>query len=295
MKTVLVTGASGFIGRRFVELCAPKYALQTPTVRLHTLNDIDFSGVDTVLHMAGQAHSMTPLPDEIYYESNSRLTQELAQRAVAAGVSHFIFMSTVNVFQTEASVGLLNEHSPRLPDSAYGRSKKEAEDNLVLLASASFAVTVIRPALVYGPGAKGNLLRLLQLAESPWPLPFKDVRNARSMVSVDNLVALTEMVIDKQAAGNFFATDDAPISTEFLVRSLRRNLRKPPRLFKLPWLFSRIHLVLRPSVHRRLFGSFTIDNTATRVALGFKPPHSIEQGLKSMTDSYLLKKQNPTA
>jgi UDP-glucose 4-epimerase len=254
------------------------------------VNDIDFSGVDTVLHMAGQAHSMTPLPDEIYYESNSRLTQELAQRAVAAGVSHFIFMSTVNVFQTEASVGLLNEHSPRLPDSAYGRSKKDAEDNLVLLASASFAVTVIRPALVYGPGAKGNLLRLLQLAESPWPLPFKDVRNARSMVSVDNLVALTEMVIDKQAAGNFFATDDDPISTEFLVRSLRRNLRKPPRLFKLPWLFSRILLVLRPSVHRRLFGSFTIDNTATRVALGFKPPHSIEQGLKRMTDSYLLKK-----
>jgi len=292
MKTLLLTGASGFIGKRFLELCSDKFHIRVVTARLHTLDDIDFSGVDAVLHMAGKAHSMTPLPDEVYFESNTELTRELGVRAQSAGVPHFIFMSTVNVYQTEASSGVLNEHSPRLPETAYGISKKEAEDILLQLASSTFLIAVIRPPLVYGPGVKGNLLKFLQLAESRWPLPFKGVENARSMVSVDNLVALTKTVIDKKAAGIFLATDDKPISTEFLMRSLRSNMQKPPGLFKLPGFLSRMLLMVRPSIHRRLFGSFAIDNTETCRALGFVPPHSIEQGLKNMTDWYLLNKQH---
>jgi len=283
MITVAVTGASGFVGRRFVACNRERYHIISLPLRDANPEAANLEGVGAVVHLAGKAHQMEAIDDQVYFDVNYELTKKLAMRAKEQGVKQFIYISSTKVYGDDVKE-TLNELSPCYPDDAYGASKLKAEIYVQSLAGDNFTVAVVRPPLVYGPEVKGNMIRLLQLADKNYPLPFGSSGNARSMVFVDNLVALINRIIEKNAAGIFVAGDLKPLATDELITLIRKHLGKPRRLVTVPGLFRRVIKTLRPALYTRLFGSFVVDNNATNRRLDFIPPYSTEQGIAGMVN-----------
>ena len=283
-KQVLVTGASGFVGERFMEYNAKKYALEAVSLRKTKVEEIDFSKIETIVHLAGMAHQMQKIDDQIYFDVNFHLTTDFAKAAKVAGVKHFIFISTVKVYGDEPKSGYLDLSSPCHPNDPYGKSKLEAEKALKKLEDDQFKVSTIRPPLVYGPKVKGNMIRFLNLAQKNLPIPFKGIENQRSMVFLDNLVELINAVIDSKTSGTFIAGDKKPISTSELLETMYDGLNISPRWFKMPGIGISILKMLKPQLEKRLFGSFVIDNTETNKILNFNPPFESKDGILGMTN-----------
>lgn len=281
-----VTGSTGFVGQRYMRVPHNGHEKISINLRSETPDQMDLQGVNTIVHLAGKAHEMQPIPDGIYFKVNYELTKALAERAKTSGVSHFIYISSTKVYGDVIN-GVVNEDSDCLPTDAYGKSKKMAEEFLLSMQSPDFTVSIIRPPLVYGPGVKGNMIRLLEIAEKNIPLPFGNTGNARSMVYLDNLVALINRVIEKKAAGIFIGGDVSPLSTDSLISLMRKSLGKRPGLITLPAFMRKILKQIRPAMYFRLFGSFEVDNTGTNNKLNFVPPYSSEAGISEMVKWYL--------
>lgn len=282
---VVVTGAGGFIGERFMEMNREGFNLTAVSLRSTPVEGIDLSGVDSIVHLAGKAHEMQPIDDQVYYDVNYGLTKKLAEEARRQGVPHFIYISSVKVYGDETP-GPHNEHSPCGPTDAYGKSKLQAEEMLLHMSGVRFKVAVVRPPLVYGPRVKGNMIRLLQLADKNYPLPFGNIQNRRSMVYVDNLVALINTILLQQATGIYIAGDEQPVSTEFLVRTVRKSLHKPENMIGLPGAVRMLLKAVRPALYTRLFSSYIIDNSLTNKRLSFHPPVSTQTGIGQMVQWY---------
>jgi len=170
-KCILLTGASGFIGQGFIELNSEKYNIESHSLQKNKVSDIDFSRIYSVVHLAGIAHQMQKIDNQIYFDVNHHLTVELAKAAKANGVTHFLFMSTIKVYGEKKENEVLTEYSTCNPEDAYGKSKLQAEQALQQLESDTFKVSIVRPPLVYGPRVKGNMIRLIQLAD--WSIPLQ--------------------------------------------------------------------------------------------------------------------------
>jgi UDP-glucose 4-epimerase len=164
-----------------------------------------------------------------------------------------------------------------------------AEEYLLSISSNTFKVAIVRPPLVYGPRVKGNMIKLLQLAEKNIILPLGNIGNKRSMVFIDNLVALINNIINKQASGIFIAGDARPISTDELVCLMRRFLHNNSRLVSIPAFLRTIIKKVKPALYVRLFGSFVVDNGGTNKLLNFTPPYSTEYGIGKMVHWYRSK------
>ena len=152
VKSIILTGASGFVGGCFFREYSQTYQIKTINLRETPVEEIPFQGVDSIVHCAALVHQMKGAPDDLYFEVNFELTKRLALQAKQAGVEHFVFLSTVFVYGTEGGMtaGLsLNETSPCEPSGAYGRSKLAAENFLLSLVDAKFKVAIIRQPMVY--------------------------------------------------------------------------------------------------------------------------------------------------
>jgi len=288
MKKVLLTGASGFIGGRWLEIDTGTCEIISCSLQQTPIVAIDFAGIDTILHLAGVAHRMEPTPDELYFEVNHALTIALAKAAKQQGVKHFIFMSTIKVYGEVSPKQVITIDTPCIPDDAYGRSKWKAEQDLLALQAENFRMAIIRTPIVYGPRVKGNLHRIMGLAEKRLPLPFANIQNQRSMVFVDNLIAMVQQIITVQAQGIFLPSDKEPISTTKLVSLIREELGMKPNLFSLPSLARQLLQRLKPALYIRLFDSLLLDNTSSNERLHFSPPFATEYGIKEMVKSYKL-------
>ena len=289
-KRIILTGASGFVGQRFVEMNSEEFDIVPYSLRKTKVEEIDFNGVEGVVHLAGIAHQMQKIDEQIYYDVNHKLTVELAKKAKSVGVQHFLFMSTIKVFGEKTDGVPLSEKTPCVPEDAYGKSKLLAEQELKSLESDSFRVAMLRPPLVYGPRVKGNMIRLMDLANKSIPLPFKGIPNKRTMVFIDNLVLLCNRIIEKQASGVFLAGDQTPISSSKLIATLKKELAISDRDFQLPGFIVTLIGFLKPGLKNRLFGSLQLDTSYTNKHLDFTPKYSFEEGIKSMVDWY--KKNN---
>lgn len=286
-RSVLVTGASGFIGQRLLQLPSPLTFVPV-SLRGMSVEQVDFTNADAVVHLAGIAHRMDQPNGDIYYSVNRDLTMALASKAKLQGVSHFIFVSTVKVYGDSRSV--LDQYAEPAPEDDYGRSKLEAERGLLALSGPDFTVAIIRPPLVYGPGVKGNILKLMQWISKGYPLPFKGVSNARSMVYVDNLVALMHVILEEKVSGIFIAGDKVPLCTSEVVRHLGEGLGVRPRLVALPGFVWNILGWFRPMVVRRLTGSYVVFNHETNERLGFRAPYTTREGLLATAQWFLQEK-----
>ncbi|MDQ3016598.1 MAG: NAD-dependent epimerase/dehydratase family protein [Bacteroidota bacterium] len=282
---VLVTGAGGFVGQHYIRTSGLTHHCIPASLRNQNPEEINLDDVDVVLHLAVVAHDPEMVNHDIQYKVNLDLTTQLADHAKLAGVKHFIFMSSVKVYG-EGTDKVLNEDSVCIPVDAYGKSKLEAEKYLLQQQTDNFAVAVIRPPLVYGPGVKGNMLRMLHLASKKIPLPFANAHNRRSVVYIENLIALVNHIIEVRASGIYIAGDAVPVSTGELFMLIRANLKGSRLLFPTPVVLQKLLRAVKPGLFNRLFGSFEVSNKSTNAKLKFIPPFTTEDGIKDMVSWY---------
>jgi len=288
VKRILLTGASGFIGQSL-----KKYWSSSDEVfSISSRNGFDISqippNIHTVIHLAGIAHRMEATPSELYFEVNEHLTLKFAEKMKAQGIRHFIFFSTIKVYGDEVLKGEVNERTPCQPSDAYGQSKWNAEEGLRSLEDENFKVSVIRPPLVFGAGVKGNLYSLMKLLKKPFPLPFDRIDNQRSMVSVKNLIAMTEEIAYQCLPGIFLPRENELISTTGLVHEIRRYMNfNTPRTFSIPPFLRHSIKKLKPEFHARLFGSLVVNPSRSFERLTFQNPYLTAQGIEEMVSYYL--------
>lgn len=282
---VLITGSTGFIGRHFIKNYGDHYQISKVNLRTESVDKLNLSGVQTVLHLAALVHQMQGAPAPQYFGINHNLTMRLARKAKADGVGHFIYMSTTHVFGHYGNMNdpseRLNETSPCDPTDAYGQSKLLAEENLRRLESDTFKISIVRSPLVYGPGGKGNLNALKKLI-SVFPfLPFRYPANRRSLIYVENLVYFLHLLIQQRKPGLFLPQDLEPISIQSLVELVATSARKKVHLFSMPKFIFKMLYALRPTILQRLYGTFALDSTRTNQEIGYKPLFTTVDGLKA--------------
>jgi len=300
--TVLVTGASGFIGKALIgALSGDGYAVRAAArdpsaiqegagiarVALPDLSrPVDWSelldGVTHVVHLAGLAHSPGVLADDVYTRINALSVGELAQQAARAKMERLVLVSSVRAQSGLSADHAITETDRPEPTDAYGRSKLEAE-KLVAASGANF--TVLRPAVVYGPGVKGNIASLVTLARTPMPLPFAGLDNRRSLLALANLIAAISLALGSERAVNetFLVADAEPISVAGLVSAMREGLGRPPHLVGVPQgAVKRLMKSFgKEADWERISGSFVID-PAKLMGIGWRPAVATYDGIVAM-------------
>lgn len=277
MRTILLTGSTGFIGSYFIKKSS-NYSIIPFSFQNGVIVNIDFGRIDIVVHLAALVHQMEGASEEAYFHVNTRMTLELAKKAKEAGVKQFIFMSTVKVYGEENKTPY-TENSPCNPQDAYGKSKLAAEEVLKAIEDENFIISIIRTPVVYGPGVKGNIKRLIKLIEKAPILPFGAINNQRSMVYVGNLCAMINAIIEQKKSGIFLASDDKNTSTTELIQTIATAMNRKIVLLTIPG-FKQLLQVLKPVFYQRLYGNLTIDNTLTKTTLSFQNPYSFKEGMK---------------
>jgi len=284
MKTILLTGASGFVGSYFQAKYAQSYNIRTFSFLHDSFDALHVKGVDVVFHLSALVHQMGGADEEEYERVNVTQTVELAKKAKESGVRQFVFMSTVKVYGEENDVPY-TEMTPCKPEDAYGKSKLKAENELKKLESEHFKVSIVRTPIVYGYGVKANIKNLISLVKKVPVLPFGKINNKRSMVYVGNLCFIVDAVIKQQKQGVFLAADMEALSTTRLIELIADALGKKVYLVRVPFFESLLKLA-KPSFHKRLYGSLEVDNTQTMKRLFGEAkaslPYSVEEGIGLM-------------
>jgi nucleoside-diphosphate-sugar epimerase len=289
--TVLITGATGFLGQGLVNHLAAEGRSLRLAVRQGGADDSvavgdigpqtdwgqALEGIETVVHLAGRAHVTGKGRHALaqFRRVNAAGTKRLAEQAEQAGVRRFLLVSSVKAAADSTGEHAIVETEPTNPRTPYGISKLEGEQALWGAVHRMEAV-VLRPPLVYGPGVKANFRALLRLIDSGLPLPLGSVRNRRSVICRDNLVsAIATAMTASGAPGNtFYLTEAPPISTPTLIRHLARALGRPARLISFsPALISVLaSLAGRRETAESLLGSLAVSGLAFRAATGWQPP-----------------------
>ncbi|MCT7572662.1 NAD-dependent epimerase/dehydratase family protein [Aliarcobacter butzleri] len=280
MKKLLITGSNGFVGNYFINKYKNKYEIKTFSFLKDDINSLDCSDVDVVFHLSALVHQMDGASSEEYERVNVIQTLQLAKKAKENGVKQFIFMSTVKVYGEETN-SKYTENSICNPEDDYGKSKLKAEQELQKLEDENFKISIIRTPIVYGYGVKANIKNLINLVNKVPVLPFGKIKNKRSMVYIGNLSHLVDEIITQEKQGIFLACDDEPLSTSKLIEFIAKNIEKKTYLIKIPF-FETLLKILKPSFHKRLYGSLEIDNTITKERLNLKNPYSVEDGIRFM-------------
>lgn len=312
---VLLTGATGFVGRGILEAFAaiPELRLavavrsrlsgEFPGVEIHSIDGLSatqdwtnaLAGVDVVVHAAARVHvtretASDPLAE--FRAVNVEGTLNLARQAAAVGVRRFIFISSIKVNGESTPPGRpFRAEDVPAPADPYGQSKLEAERALSRLAEErAMEWVVIRPPLIYGPGAGANFASLMRAVQRQLPLPFARVRNQRSLVARDNLVDLLRVCLGHERAANqvFLVSDDHDLSSAELCRHLAMVLGVRPRLLPVPvaLLQGLATLFGRGAQAQRVLGSLQVDIGKTRELLGWRPPVSVDQALAATARRY---------
>jgi nucleoside-diphosphate-sugar epimerase len=316
---ILVTGASGFVGRA---LCASlvKHSPLRISVRdkskTELFANVDIfeasispeqnwsfilSGVSAVVHCAARVHVMRDGAADPLFEFrrvNVEGTLNLARQAARAGVRRFIFLSSIKVNGESTSLGqpFTADQIPN-PGDAYAISKYEAEIGLKELSDKTgMEVVIIRSPLVYGPGVEANFLSMMNWLWRGVPLPLGGVtKNRRSFVFIDNMVSMISTCISHPAAANqtFLVSDDEDLSTARLLDCMALALGRQSKLIAVPADLVTLgaKLIGRPDISQRLCGSLQVDIKKTKILLSWSPPIEVDEGLRQ-TAEYFLKMQS---
>ncbi len=298
---VMVSGASGFVGRALCVHLRQRGHVVVPAVRRSAsfpkevvVGEINattdwttvLADCEAVVHLAARVHIMHDTasdPLALYRATNTDATLNLARQAAHAGVRRFVFISSIKV-NGEGRDEPYREIDVPAPEDAYAVSKWEAEQGLQRIAAETgLEVVILRPPLVYGLGVKANFRRLIDTVARGWPLPLGAIRNRRSLLYLGNFVdAIRVCVEHPAAAGQTFLLDDgAPVSTPDLIRAVAQAMGRRAHLLPVPvgmLEFAGALLGKRTAV-ARLTGSLCVDSSAIRSRLGWTPPFSMAAGL----------------
>lgn len=303
MSRVLVTGAGGFIAsgvipalratgheavgagrRRPAGLPGDVAWRHCDLAQTPPLAHGDLAQVGAVVHLAALAHRESPAPAAELARINVAAPAELAAQAAEAGVRRFVLVSSATVYGERGGSDPFSESSPVSPSEPYARSKAEGEQAVGRVADETgLEVTIVRPPLVYGPGAKGNFARLLGWALAGRPLPRAARYNRRSFVGLANLADLLVLAATRaEAAGETFVVcDGEDLSTGELYARICRAAGTHPRFWPVPrpLLSAGFRLTGRGAVLDRLLGDFRLNASNARRRLGWRPSSTVDEEL----------------
>lgn len=306
MQRLLITGASGFIGKALVAhllKCGFKLTIShrqldlpsDPLIKSVFVGELQpatdwMEALDecaTVIHLAARVHIMNDTaidPLEAFRQINVEATLNLARQAISSNIKRFIYISSIKAAD-----------APSLRDQTtdpYGVSKYEAEQALLELAKQTgLEVVIIRPPLVYGPDVKGNFLLLLRCLQKTIPLPLGAINNRRSLIALDNLVDFIAHTLEHSKAINqtFTVSDGHDISTTELLKKIATALGKKAYLIPVPEnvLAFILKCLGKGAMAERLIGSLQVDSSKARQQLDWKPIISMDEQLKKIAETYL--------
>jgi len=314
-RKVLVTGATGFVGTHLCKSLAKnnielKIIVRTQLTEFNgeqiicdlscdTVNKDIFSDIDVVYHLAGYAHDLKEGKDaaDKYQKINVTATQDLAKKAAIAGVNKFIFISSIKAGGTPHNKECADEEYPGQPDGIYGESKRQAELLLLELGvSSEMEIVILRPALVYGNGVKGNLQMMLNGIKKGWFPALPKIDNIRSMVCVEDLVFVIMLVSASNEANGeiFIVTDSHKYSSREIYDEMRRALgKKPTRVFFPQFIFCLLAKIgdgigkiikfpFDSHRYKKLLGDECYDSSKIEEKLGFKASKKLSDALPGM-------------
>lgn len=312
--TILVTGATGFVGKPLVDNLILKVNNVRVLVRkeltcvsekvekiiVDDLSSVDdwteiLQSVDVVIHCAARVHIMNDLvadPLIEFRKVNVNATLKLARKAAEVGIKRFIFISSIKVNGEMTEPGQSFKPDERCqPEDPYGLSKYEAEQGLLKIAAKTdMEVVIIRPPLVYGPGVKANFYLMMKWVNKGIPLPLGAINNQRSFLALDNLVDFIIHCIDHPQAANevFLISDSEDISTKELLKKVAKAFGKKPRLIPVPVKLMTLvaKLIRKSDVADRLLGSLQVDGSKAQNLLGWEPVVTMDEQLKKIADRY---------
>ena len=304
-RRILVTGPDGFVG---TEVCGallerkhmvrgaqwtagpmPKgcESVVVGNIDANTNWDNALKDVDTIVHLAARVHVMNDTardPLSAFREVNVEGTRRLAECAAAAGVQHFIFISSIKVNGESTADKPFTEGDVSNPEDSYAISKWEAEQVLrEIEAETGMGVTILRPPLIYEPGVKANFLKMIQFVKKGIPLPFGSINNKRSLLGLGNFADLICRCVEEDAAKGetFVVSDGKDVSTADLVRKISVALKKKPRVVSVSPSLLRLLgcLTGKQAMIKRLTESLVIDSSKVRSVLNWTPSYSMEEEL----------------
>lgn len=308
MNTVLITGATGFVGRalstKMMEgpwrlrgavrtsgqadrLPSGMEAVSVGSIGPATDWSTALNGVNMVIHLAAAVAKAGAEADQgdTFHNVNVLGTQRLAEAAADSGVRRLVYLSSIEVNGTASNGKPFTEDDEPNPQTNYGLSKLKAERELLRIADATeLVVVIIRPPFIYGPGNMGNLMSLIKsLVDRGVPLPLASVANQRSFIYIENLLdAIVSCCNSTSAAGNVFLVSDGPsISTPGLIRLIASEMKKKPKLVSFPvtWLKLAGKIMGKGAALKLLTDSFHVDSSKIQQVVGWKAPFSIEEGI----------------
>jgi UDP-glucose 4-epimerase len=243
-----------------------------------------------VINFVGIAHRYDHVSKSEYVKINGELPIFLAGQSKASAVRYFVQMSSISIF---GSKHLINNKSNLSPLTDYGKSKLFAEIGLDALQDSSFHVLSLRPPMIYGPGAPGNLDRLLKLSDTPYPLPFGRLRNRRDFLYVDNFVKILDAVFREEVSGKILVSENNPLSTTYLVVELRKALKRKQRLFHINSIARVVIKRFFPLEFEKLFSDNVIDPSCIPEFIKNIGFYSPEIGIHETVAAYQSKQAHP--
>lgn len=321
-QRILITGATGFVGRHLVRHFLSTGHPLTITVRetdscpkgwrghkqikivstgpIETATNLDeaIASNSAVIHLAGLAHvQSTAASSDRFIKANTTATERLVKAAADRDVRTFIHMSSLAAITKNSSAEIIDDATSNPPPTPYGRSKLEAEKHVLDLSDKGVFAISLRPPLVVGAEAKGNWAALQRLAATSLPLPFSGVSNKRSLIGVSSLVAAVDRLCTGQwspeKSGNYCIADEETLSLPTIITELRRGMHIPPRLFHFPAaVFHAIgRAINQQQMVSGLLSDLQIDSSRFRTTFDFKQPQSLAA---SITESGMRYRQLPS-
>lgn len=299
--TILLTGATGFIGKAIYATNKNSFRCVVRNANQYILNDVfevdgihsttnwdsAFQGdVNSVIHLAGLAHSAS-YTDEEFFEVNTEGTIHLASEAAKAGVKRFVFVSSIGVNGTNTFGKAFDENEIPKPHNGYAKSKLRAEQGLQMIAKETgLEVVIIRPTLVYGANAPGNFGSLTKLIKKLPFLPFGSCANKRSFISVTNLsdFIYTCTIHPKAAGETFLISDGKPISTKDFTNAIAKGLCTSLVQLPIPITLMKRAAKLLGKSHQanQLIGELEVDSSKANRLLGWTPPETMAQAMDKL-------------